>query len=204
MGRCQRGLRAHPLFDWGSELSVQRWGFGVVAALLMALTALAQPAAASTERVDMSDLETLMAKTVAANPGSKQISRNVIQLDENVIMILPVTDGVSTQALADCPSGFQCAWPDVNFGGPALGGRICDYMNYFDYVFWNTRLGVWDDFAYDVSSVTNNIPGVKWSQFWSPRNGANFNALLGAPAPYVGDKWNDSFTGARGCSGQAG
>lgn len=185
-------------------MSVQRWGFGVAAALLMALATMVQPAAASSDRVDSSDLETLMARTIEANPGSKPISKNVIQLDKDAILILPITDGVSTQALADCPSGFQCAWPDANFGGPALGAHRCVYLNYFDFAFWNARLGVWDDFAYDVSSVTNNLPGVKWSQFWSPRNGTNFNALLGAPAPYVGDKWNDSFTGAQGCSGQAG
>jgi len=148
---------------------------------------------------DKGDLASRMAGTVKANPGSKQIAKNVIQLDEGIIMVL-ATDDKSAQSASSCPSGWQCAWPHVNFGGDMLAAQRCVYLNYFQWA-WRVSPGVYDDFAYDVSSVFNNIPGVTWSQFWSPRNNANYNAHVGSPASYVGDKWNDSFTAAQGCAG---
>jgi Peptidase inhibitor family I36 len=107
-----------------------------------------------------------------------------------------------TDNVPACPSGHQCAYSDANFGGYVISRPRCVYLDYFTVFFYNHE-GDMDDWAFDVSAVYNNIPGVTWSQFWSPRNNANYNAYYRSPAAYVGDKWNDSFTAAQGCSGQA-
>lgn len=185
-------------------MRIKRWAFGSAAALAVALTGMAQPAGASPTGEEGPDtLEATMAGTLEANPGSRQIAENVIQLDEGITLTLPTSER-SVQAASDCPSGWQCAWPHSNFRGPRLAAERCVYLNYFEWVFWNDLEGVYEDFAYDASSVYNNIPGVTWSQFWSPANGANYNAHFGAPEDYVGAQWNDTFTAAQGCSGAAG
>jgi hypothetical protein len=170
----------------------------------MAVVTAGSPASAAPAALrPAEDLQTLVDRTVEANPGSQQIAENVIQLDKGITLTLP-TEGQTARGLAQqCPRGWQCAWPHVNFEGAMLAAQRCVYLDYFDWEFSDDGGVTWDDFAYDVTSVYNNLQGVTWSQFWSPVNGQNYNAFEGAPASYVGAKWNDTFTAAQGCSGAA-
>lgn len=181
-------------------MHTRRWIFAAACTFALAAVALGQPASASTDSLrPAEDLQTLVERTVDANPGSRQISENVIQLDEGITLTLPSPG--QTRAATDCPSGWQCAWPHIDFRGPMLAAQRCVYLDYFDWAFSEDGGLTWDDFAYDVTAVYNNIPGVTWSQFWSPANGRNYNAHVGAPARYVGAQWNDTFTAAQGCAG---
>lgn len=170
-------------------------------AFVLTFAAAMQPATASSANDDeASRLELAMTRTLDANPGSVQISENVIMREDGVVIGLPRADG--TSSLDDCPSGYQCGWVKADFQGPFIGGLRCVYIDYYNVWYWVPETNTYHNYANKVSSLFNNIPGVTWSQFWSPRNNANYDAHVGAPANYVGDRWNDSFTAAQGCSGQ--
>lgn len=156
------------------------------------------------------NLEATMAETLEANPGSSQLDESTVLMKPGVLTVLP--DGeVGLQAANDCPRGWSCAWTHSNFQGGMLGLREGDYEPYA-YWWWNPsnwevtycdwqcdHLEGWRRFSNNVSSVFNNTYNVVWAPFWSPRNNANYYAYNGAPAAYVTDTWNDSFTAACAC-----
>lgn len=57
----------------------------------------------------------------------------------------------------------------------------------------------WNSFAWNISSVYNNLNGVPWAPFYDAIRRENYNAAEGSPAPYVGDDWNDHFVTACSC-----
>jgi hypothetical protein len=156
------------------------------------------------------NLEAAVAETLEANPGSVQLDESTVLLKPGVLTALP--DGeVGLQAANDCPRGWSCAWTHSNFQGGMLGLREGDYESYVywwwnpsnwavTYCDWRCDLEGWRYFSNSVSSVFNNTYNVVWAPFWSPRNNANYYAYNGAPAAYVTDRWNDSFTAACACA----
>ncbi len=76
------------------------------------------------------DLETRVAQTLEANPGSTRISENAILVKPGIMVALPQDGEMSTQASGQCPRGWLCAWPDIDFGGPMMAVQRGVYINY--------------------------------------------------------------------------
>jgi len=162
------------------------------------------------------DLEAAVAGTLRAVPGSVKTGENTILLEPGVMVALPSEGDVSASSLGSCTRGWLCAWPDSDYRGPMLAVRDGVYIDYRAW-WWDTSTGeildcrggctgvdwYWDkymrNFAYKITSVFNNTHTITWAPFWSPRNYTNYNALNGAPSPYVGSKWNDDFSAACAC-----
>jgi hypothetical protein len=166
-------------------------------------------AAASSARMEQSTI----AETLRVNPGSVQIGADTVLLRPGVMTVLPSSTTMSTAAAGDpnrCPRGWTCAWTDTNFRGAMLGIREGVYTDYYYWwynssgaiSYWpgsNPNPAVLRSFSNNASSVFNNTYNLVWAPFYSFRNKANYYAYRGAPAAYVGSKWNDSFTSACGC-----
>lgn len=191
---------------------------GLVVSTGIALPAHAQPPVEPQETSERSagtdggllPLETRVARTLEANPGSSRISENVVRFEQGVVAILPRDGGSSISSASDCNHGWLCMWPHADFRGPALGVPSCVFI-WLDDWWYNESTGVikelrngnlpppWHFYYERVSSVYNLLPGVEWGRFYSYRNRREYGAKGGAPVDYVGDEWNDSFTWATGC-----
>lgn len=172
-------------------------------------------AASTAGGVAAADLETAMAATLDANPGSQQTGENTVLLKQGVMVALPDSE-VGLQAANSCQRGWLCAWPHSDFRGPMLGVRDGTYVGdlyYYLYDENNWSKGVkycvmsgtcgpgnWRSFYESITSIYNNTHTVTWAPFWSRRNNQNYYALNGAPSGYVGAKWNDSFTALCACN----
>lgn len=158
-----------------------------------------------------SDLETSVARTLEANPGSARTGESTVSLQPGIMAALP--DGeVGIQAAGNCPHGWLCAWPHSDFRGPMLGVRQGTYIPYWEWA-WNSRTGEvrqcvmsvhcpgsdWHSYFESITSIFNNTYSITWAPFYSPRNGQNYYAYIGAPSGYVGSRWNDSFSAACAC-----
>jgi hypothetical protein len=162
------------------------------------------------------DLETMMAATLEANPGSKKTGESTVLLKPGVMLALP--DGeVGLQAANDCRRGWLCSWPHSDFRGPMLAVQDGTYLSGADLWYyrydendWSRGIqycvmsvhcndGNWRPYYESITSIYNNTHTITWAPYWSRRNNVNYYALNGAPSPYVGAKWNDSFTQLCAC-----
>lgn len=173
----------------------------------------AQP---SISQDDSFDLEASVNEILEANPGSTRVGDNDILLEPGLMWSLPSDGEVGAQALADCPAGWLCGWTNVDYAGGRMAVQQGDHEHFLTW-YWddtapNYRVkqcriinpcdlgsGDWQYLTNSISSVYNNTWSITWAPFYSPRNNANYYALRGAPARYVGAMWNDSFTEMCGC-----
>jgi hypothetical protein len=168
----------------------------------------AQPSASDSVA---SDLESSVAGTLEANPGSVRTGENTILLQPGIMAVLASDGEVGPQRASDCPPGWLCAWPHSDFRGPMFGVRQGQYIEYRNWS-WNDNGGIancgywitcagsgWHHYYENITSIFNNTSST-WAAFYSLRNGENYLAYRGAPSGHVGSKWNDSFTAACACS----
>jgi hypothetical protein len=163
-------------------------------------------------------LETRVALTLEGNPGSERLGENTIMIKPGIMAALPPDGDVSTQGLAQqCPGGWLCAWPHVDFEGPMLAIQRGVFIEY-RYWWWNTQSGQiiytehypgwpgpllagWTSYWNQITSVYNNLRSLTWAPFhnYEYESEGNYYALDGAPAAYVGAHWNDTFDIACAC-----
>ncbi|MEO3927705.1 peptidase inhibitor family I36 protein [Micromonosporaceae bacterium B7E4] len=150
-----------------------------------------------------------MAETLKANPGSVRTGENTVLLKPGVMVALPSNGDVTTQSLGQCPAGWLCGWVDSDYRGAMYGIRQGDHIDFLYWWYnpyngatvyddWGSPGPEWRRWGNSITSVYNNT-SLLWTPFYSYRNGENFYARRGAPSPYVGAKWNDSFTKACAC-----
>jgi hypothetical protein len=164
----------------------------------------AQPSASDSVA---SDLESSVAGTLEANPGSVRTGANTVMLQPGIMAVLPSDGEVGAQHASDCPPGWLCAWPDSDFRGPMLGVRQGQYINYWNWM-WHVdgRIspcegvlycdgGGWYPYATTITSIFNHTC-TDWAAFYSPRNDENYLAAEGAPNGWVGSKYDNSFWSA--------
>jgi hypothetical protein len=166
-------------------------------------------AQSSTSRDISFDLETSVSDTLEANPGSVRMGENAILLEQGVMWSLPADGEVGTQHLSHCPSGWLCGWIHDDFQGAMMAVQQGTYADLTDW-YWNQHTlevrrccnlspgGTWWPVSHKITSVLNNT-SLTWAPFYSHRNFENYYAYRGAPAAYVGAKWNDSFTAMCAC-----
>jgi peptidase inhibitor family I36 len=147
-----------------------------------------------------------------ANPEGVEVVGDDIMLQPGVMWSSP--DGeVGTQALNDCPPGWLCGWTDANYGGARMAVQQGVWVHFL-YWYWDANdprrvkycepltcdlgPGNWRAMTNSISSVYNRT-SIEWAPFYSQRNHRNYYARAGAPAAYVLDEWNDSFTEMCGC-----
>lgn len=159
-----------------------------------------------------SNFETSVTETLEANPGSVRLGEDDVLLASGVMWTVPNGD-TGSRALRDCPSGWLCGWTHADYAGGRMAVREGVYVHFLNW-YWDANdyrvkecpvgfcelgPGNWRPLSNSITSVFNNTWNVVWAPFYSPRNGANYYAFRGAPAPYVDAKWNDSFTEMCAC-----
>ena len=170
------------------------------------------PEPAATADAGSFDVEASVDAMLAANPGSVQTGPNTVLLEPGVMWVIPTEGEVGTQGLNACPDGWLCGWMHADYEGGLMGIHQGVHVFLHDY-WWNPYTNVvkycsplnpcgpsdqWRSVAGEITSVYNRTD-LTWTPFWSERNKANFYALRDAPSPYVGAKWNDSFTKMCAC-----
>jgi hypothetical protein len=160
-------------------------------------------ASASPARVTSS----AMAETLAANPGSVRLGEHTVLLEPGIMAAIPSDGGAGIQAVGQCPRGWLCAWPDIDYGGPMMAVQQPNYIDYRKWFYNGAGVIVmsnswpgsgWRTFAFDITSVYNNTHTIAWAPLHNPVSG-NYYAQLGHPIPYVGPDWNDWFMDACAC-----
>jgi hypothetical protein len=128
-----------------------------IAFLSTTVSAAAGPPQSTAARSEASAVETGMAKTLAANPGSTRLSDNQIRLAPGVELEYPNGTGEVQPAALLCPSGYFCLYVDSNYRGPVLRFYHCGRVGLDHYVFYNPWMHHWD---HNVSSAINsqNVP----------------------------------------------
>jgi Peptidase inhibitor family I36 len=152
-----------------------------------------------------------VAEMLNANPGSVRTGENTVLLKPGIMAILPLNGEVGVQAAGQCPRGWLCAWPDINFGGPMMAVQQGTYIAYIYWWYKGSQIvyspsgtspgSGWVSFYARITSVYNNTHSIAQAPFHPYFNipGGNYYAPLGAPISYVGAYYNDSFDSACAC-----
>jgi hypothetical protein len=185
--------------------------FARLATVALMATGLLSPGAAAVAASPAPEMSSAMAETLKANPGSVRTGEHSILLRPGIMVALSSSGEVGTQAVGQCPRGWLCAWPDIDYGGPMMAVQQGTYIAY---IYWwykgNTIVhspsgkspgSGWRSFAGVITSVYNNTHSIARAPFhpwhWIP--GDNYYAPLGVPIRYVGALLNDTFDSACAC-----
>jgi len=121
------------------------------------------------------------------NPGAAQINQNQIELQEGVVMTVPLP---GTRGTPDCPYEWVCFYEHQNYDGYRLEIYKCGQHDLFqwrmpDGRFWNDKISSWHNHQSDgaVASAYN----------WNDRLRQWDHLFITHPAydEYVGDRDND-------------
>lgn len=176
----------------------------LVTAASLATSLLGQTVQAELSAADTVELQRQVDAVVGANPGSRQINQNEIELAPGAVVTVPLPGEkiargpgeVVTEGVANCPYQNSCWYEHANFDGYRLRLYYCGFYNLgnlfmLDGRRWNDKISSWhNNQSGGAVADTYNWNGSAWDVM--------FRAYVGRSS-YVGAWANDIIDGIWNC-----